>query len=81
MLETDFEQASLGWARAFSPQEAKDHRLVVEQRRNNSGGYDYLMNNSRFSDGYLIRAFALKSLTAVEGVPDVDELQRFNQVG
>ena len=53
---------------------------MVEKRRNNSGGYDYLLNTSRFTDGYLIRAFALKSLATVEGMPDVDELQRFNQV-
>ena len=66
--------------RAFSPQEASDHRLPVEKRRNNTNGYDYLLNSNRFTDGYLVRAFALKSLVTVEGVPDVDELQRFNQV-
>lgn len=54
---------------------------MVEKRRNATGGYDYFLNNQRFTDGYLVRSFALKSLAAVEGVPNVDELQRFNQVG
>ena len=66
--------------RAFSPKEAAEHRLPAEQRRNNTGGYDYLLNGQRYSDGYLLRSFALKSITAVEGLPDMDELQRFNAV-
>lgn len=53
----------------------------MEQRRNASGGYDYFLNNNRFADGYMVRSFAIKSLAPVEGVPDVDELQRFNQAG
>lgn len=66
--------------RAFNPQEAKDNKLVVEQRRNRAAEFDYYMNGARYSNGYLHKSFAIKAVTKSQGPPDVDELQRFNQV-
>ncbi|KAK9811747.1 hypothetical protein WJX72_009461 [[Myrmecia] bisecta] len=68
-------------AKAFSVQDAKEHRLVVEQRRNHEGDYEYMLNGMRFVDGYMVRQVATKTLILEEAMPPLDELQRFNQVG
>ena len=60
--------------------EARAHKLVVEQRRNRAGDSDYFMNNAQYSGGYLHRGFAIKSVNKAQGPPDIEELQRFNQV-
>ena len=38
------------------------------------------MNNAHYSGGYLHRGFAIKSVNKAQGPPDIEELQRFNQV-
>ena len=52
----------------------------MEQRRNRAAEFDYYMNGARYSNGYLHKSFAIKAVTKSQGPPDVDELQRFNQV-
>ena len=66
--------------RAFSPGAAKEHRLVLEQKRKpDLTGYFYLLNGARYEDGYLVRTYALKNLSLEEGLPPLEDLQRFNQ--
>ena len=52
----------------------------MEQRRNRAADFDYFMHGARYSNGYLHKTFAIKSLTKLSGPPDVEELQIFNQV-
>ena len=66
--------------RAFSPADAKEARLLLEQRRRpDGGGYFYQLNGARYEDGYLLRSYALKNLQAEEALPPLEDLQRFNQ--
>ena len=68
--------------RAFSPADAKEARLVLEQRRKpDMSGYYYVLNGARYEDGYLVRSYALKNLQAEEALPPLEDLQRFNQAG
>lgn len=68
--------------RAFSHKEANDARLPVEQlRKHDSEGFFYRIGDRRFEDGYLFRSYNVRNLSLEEGVPPLEELQRFNQVG
>jgi len=67
--------------RAFSSKEANDARLPVEQlRKPNSEGFYYRIGDRRFEDGYLFKSYNVRNLSLEEGVPPLEELQRFNQV-
>ncbi|KAK2076003.1 hypothetical protein QBZ16_001339 [Prototheca wickerhamii] len=66
--------------RGFNPDEARQFRSldVLTQRDRGTGELVTVLNGSqRFQEGYLIKSAALKSLALVEGVPPLDELQRF----
>jgi transcription elongation factor SPT5 len=67
-------------ARAFNPDEAKSFQLDVMQTRDRETGelMQVLNNSQRFSKGYLVKTVAMKGLTLEEGLPPLDELQRFN---
>lgn len=68
--------------RAFSPADAKDQGLIVEQRRKaDSTGYYYILKNQHYEDGYLIKQYGRARLQLISGLPPLEELQRFNQVG
>lgn len=65
--------------RAFNPDEARSFQMEVQQQRDRSGEIQHILNNSqRFSRGYLIKTVAIKSLNLEDGIPPLDELQRFN---
>jgi transcription elongation factor SPT5 len=66
--------------RAFNPDEARSFRLDVDQVRNReTGAVEYVLGGSqRFQDGYLVKKLSLKSLAPEDGVPPLNELQRFN---
>ena len=66
--------------RAFNLEEAKSYKMDVhEQRDRYTGEVLYILNNNqRFSRGYLIKEVSIKSLSVEEGLPPLDELQRFN---
>ena len=66
--------------RAFSPQEAAEFRLPVEQKMT-AGGYAYVLNNLRFENGYLLKNMSLSSIRLEEGNPSIEEITRYNQVG
>jgi len=67
-------------ARAFNPDEARSFQLDVMQTRDRETGelMQILNNSQRFSKGYLVKTVAMKGLTLEEGLPPLDELQRFN---
>ncbi len=67
-------------ARAFNPEEARSFQLDVMQSRDRETGemMQILNNSQRFSKGYLVKAVAMKGLTLEDGLPPLDELQRFN---
>ena len=71
--------------RAFSAAEAKDHRLLIEKRRNPhagaSGAEYYLDGLGPFVDGYLLKDVSTRGLLPVEGVPPLDEVQKYAAVG
>jgi transcription elongation factor len=70
-----------GLRRAFSPADAKDAGLIVEQRRKPGGsGYYYILRNQHYEDGYLVKQYGRARLELVSGLPPLEELQRFNQV-
>ena len=67
--------------RAFSPKEAADARLVVERvPRVGREGVWFRVGDRYFEDGYLLRHYNVRNLSLEEGVPPLEELQRFNQV-
>ena len=67
--------------RAFSPKEATDARLPLEHlRKPDREGYFYRIGDRRFEDGYLFKSYNVRNLSLEEGVPPLEELQRFNQV-
>ena len=67
--------------RAFSPKEAADARLVVERvPRAGREGVWFRVGDRYFEDGYLLRHYNVRNLSLEEGVPPLEELQRFNQV-
>ncbi|BDA45194.1 Transcription elongation factor SPT5 [Coccomyxa sp. Obi] len=69
-------------ARAFSLADAKDQGLIVEQRRKPGGsGNYYILKNQHYEDGYLIKQYGRARLELVSGLPPLEELQRFNEVG
>jgi hypothetical protein len=71
----------------FTPApQARSHRLdVVQQRDRTTGDVYYILGgNQRFLEGYLIKTVSNKSVTLLEALPPLDELQKFNaaaQVG
>ena len=71
--------------RAFSAAEAKDHRLIVDKRRNPragaSGAEFFLDGLGPFVDGYLLKDVSIRGLLPVDGVPPLDEVQKFAAVG
>ena len=70
-----------GLRRAFSPADAKDAGLIVEQRRKPGGsGYYYILRNQHYEDGYLVKQYGRARLELISGLPPLEELQRFNQV-
>lgn len=70
-----------GLRRAFSPADAKEAGLIVEQRRKPGGsGYYYILRNQHYEDGYLVKQYGRARLELVSGLPPLEELQRFNQV-
>ena len=66
--------------RAFSPKEATEARLPVEHlRKLDREGFFYRIGDRRFEDGYLFKSYNVRNLSLEEGVPPLEELQRFNQ--
>ena len=55
--------------------------MLEQKRKADLSGYFYLLNGARYEDGYLVRSYALKNLSLEEGLPPLEDLQRFNQVG
>ncbi len=49
-------------------------------RRPDREGYFYRIGDRRFEDGYLFKSYNVRNLSLEEGVPPLEELQRFNQV-
>lgn len=69
--------------RAFNPGEARDAGATVERenRRLQDGSVFYVMDGKqRFTQGYLQRQIAIRSLAICDALPPLDELQRFKQV-
>lgn len=68
--------------RGFNPEEAKGYNLDLAQHRDRyTGELMYVLNGSqRFSQGYLVKNMALKSLGVEETMPPLDEIQRFGAV-
>jgi transcription elongation factor SPT5 len=64
----------------FIPEEARVYNLdVIQQRDRLTGQMVYVLNNSQsFSQGYLIKRVALKTVSPVTSAPPLDELQRFD---
>ena len=70
-----------GTCRAFSAKEATEARLPLEHlRKADREGYFYRIGDRRFEDGYLFKNYNVRNLSLEEGVPPLEELQRFNQV-
>ena len=70
-----------GTCRAFSAKEATEARLPLEHlRKADREGYFYRIGDRRFEDGYLFKSYNVRNLSLEEGVPPLEELQRFNQV-
>ncbi|RMZ52246.1 hypothetical protein APUTEX25_001636, partial [Auxenochlorella protothecoides] len=67
-------------AKAFSPDEARQYKTldVLTQRDRTTGQLVHVLNGSqRFSEGYLIKSVAVKGLALEDGLPPLDDLQRF----
>lgn len=68
--------------RAFNPGEARDAGATVERenRRLQDGSVFYVLDGKqRFTQGYLHRQIAIRSLAICDSLPPLDELQRFKQ--
>ncbi len=78
-----YHQAVQLLCRAFNPGEARDAGATVERenRRLQDGSVFYVMDGKqRFTQGYLQRQIAIRSLAICDALPPLDELQRFKQV-
>lgn len=67
-------------ARPFNLEEAKSHGVDLHQSTDSSTKEMVVVLNGsqRFSQGYLVKEMAIKSLIPEVGLPPLEELQRFN---